>query len=425
MTKGEKRLLGATIGGVGLLILVASWRAGLDADPALNIPTPKMPSLNAYDFYVQAANAHKTLVATTPGAKAVDPVTDPRVSTGLTPQQLAQRYPLATKEAWIKKNAPVFQLLRRGFAYEYRTPPVRTSTAPFMHYADFRELTRLLVIETHVHEEYGDWAAASRSMMNAFRLGHDIPRGGPLIAALVGYAIDAIADKELQKIMPHLDAAASRATAVQIDKLEENRVPYTDTLREEMWTGQASLQEGMRKKGWRRTYSYTPLDGLQLSVLSKRRIIDDYTQNMKALITQMSRPYNQRGLPAVQPNDPVCKLIMPVLESARWNSVRDEAFSRLVQIQLALHAYKLEHGYLPSTLQDLVPGYIHRAPRDPFGGAALHYRLDGNRYLLYSIGPDCKDDGGKPTINTATHTANGRTLVDLDSKGDIVAGINH
>jgi hypothetical protein len=33
---------------------------------------------------------------------------------------------------------------------------------------------------------------------------------------------------------------------------------------------------------------------------------------------------------------------------------------------------------------------------DPFDGQPLRYRNQGTGYVLYSIGPDLKDDGGKP-----------------------------
>jgi len=34
-------------------------------------------------------------------------------------------------------------------------------------------------------------------------------------------------------------------------------------------------------------------------------------------------------------------------------------------------------------------------PRERAGGADLHYRRKGDRYLLYSVGANGKDDGGK------------------------------
>ena len=46
-------------------------------------------------------------------------------------------------------------------------------------------------------------------------------------------------------------------------------------------------------------------------------------------------------------------------------------------------------------LADLKPAYVAEVPKDLFTDADLHYRREGNGYLLYSVGPSGKDDGGK------------------------------
>jgi hypothetical protein len=70
---------------------------------------------------------------------------------------------------------------------------------------------------------------------------------------------------------------------------------------------------------------------------------------------------------------------------------------------LALGAYRTEHGRYPERLQDLVPKYLDRVPKDPFFDGDMRFS-DGNMfyrrltdgYLLYSVGPNGKDDGGPP-----------------------------
>lgn len=51
----------------------------------------------------------------------------------------------------------------------------------------------------------------------------------------------------------------------------------------------------------------------------------------------------------------------------------------------------------PGSLQALVPKYLQRLPSDPFSGSLMVYRPAGTNWLLYSLGPDRVDDGGKPT----------------------------
>ena len=44
----------------------------------------------------------------------------------------------------------------------------------------------------------------------------------------------------------------------------------------------------------------------------------------------------------------------------------------------------------------LVPKYLRQVPSDPFRGHPLVFRPQGTNWLLYSVGPDRVDDGGKP-----------------------------
>jgi len=59
---------------------------------------------------------------------------------------------------------------------------------------------------------------------------------------------------------------------------------------------------------------------------------------------------------------------------------------------LALRAYQLTHGNLPSDLKALVPEYLDSVPVDDFDGQPLRYSPD--RKIVYSVGQNLKDDGG-------------------------------
>jgi hypothetical protein len=43
----------------------------------------------------------------------------------------------------------------------------------------------------------------------------------------------------------------------------------------------------------------------------------------------------------------------------------------------------------------LTPKYLAQVPRDLFSGKPLIYRPAGNGYLLYSVGVNGKDEGGR------------------------------
>ena len=67
----------------------------------------------------------------------------------------------------------------------------------------------------------------------------------------------------------------------------------------------------------------------------------------------------------------------------------------LAQLAFALAAYRAEHGEYPVDLAALAPSYLPAVPDDTFAAGPFHYRRDGEGYLLYSVGPNSKDNGGR------------------------------
>jgi hypothetical protein len=62
---------------------------------------------------------------------------------------------------------------------------------------------------------------------------------------------------------------------------------------------------------------------------------------------------------------------------------------------LALERYRLARASLPEMLSQLVPDYLAAVPEDPFDGAPLRYKRAERGFVVYSVGEDGKDDGGK------------------------------
>jgi len=65
---------------------------------------------------------------------------------------------------------------------------------------------------------------------------------------------------------------------------------------------------------------------------------------------------------------------------------------RITQTGLNLLQYKQKEGAFPDTLEAIKPQNI----KDPFSDGPLVYKTDGQNFILYSIGPDYKDNNGSP-----------------------------
>jgi hypothetical protein len=290
-------------------------------------------------------------------------------------------------------------------------------------------------VESHARSERGDWEGACRSTLDILHLGQDIPRGGALISSLVGGAVNAIGRKELIQIVPHLNAGAARQAALQIEELEEKRFSAADMFQEEKWAGLAQLQKSMKSSNWRSIGALAePVDDpvakwktdFRLQLCSKRGVVRSYTNYMDTLIERNRLTYKSAlAAPALPlPSDPINEVLLPVFERARCNLARDATGNCQMATMLALRAFQLERGRYPTTLRELTPRYLKHVPIDPFGDTEpLRYENQGNTYLLYSIGPDGVDDGGRP-IEAGSGSRSTRYYILPDSKGDAVAGIN-
>jgi len=74
---------------------------------------------------------------------------------------------------------------------------------------------------------------------------------------------------------------------------------------------------------------------------------------------------------------------------------RIEEFERLVDVVFALARYRDQVGKYPERLEQLVPQFLPRIEPDIFSGKPPIYRRSGTGYVLYSVGPNGQDDGGR------------------------------
>jgi hypothetical protein len=82
---------------------------------------------------------------------------------------------------------------------------------------------------------------------------------------------------------------------------------------------------------------------------------------------------------------------------SRMSAVEDRELARvdLIRVAVAIAGYKAEHGKYPDRLEDLAPAHIPEVPLDRYTDKPLVYKKTDDGYLLYALGPNLKDDGGR------------------------------
>jgi len=62
----------------------------------------------------------------------------------------------------------------------------------------------------------------------------------------------------------------------------------------------------------------------------------------------------------------------------------------------AVERWRIAHqGQIPDSLEQLVPAFLPSVPNDPFDGHPLRFKKLEKGYVIYSVGPNGVDDGGK------------------------------
>lgn len=418
----QKRPFAIAVCGIILLLIfsVTAFHRMINADAVVRMPSPRMPSPNAYDVWTAAADA---LVDKEKVWAAIGPRTEGGFS-------------LSQKRSLVRRNAKALALFEKGMGMSYMHPPIRYSRG-IRPYSNFRYLSRLLQLRTSVAMSEGDLMGVCRSSIETIEYGSRLPRGGDCLVMLNGEIAQWTGRLPLWRCVDRLNAEQARAVARQIEAIVKSQAPLSDALEEEKWHAVARLLDVFREKDWRdwigdsfnspkKTGFDAVLWKLRKMTCSKRGAIARCMDYMDAEIAKSRLPYIRRSKSASTTNDPALhSFIEPgIIDAYPYFYAINTTQSSLLMVKLALQAYRLDHGCYPSSLSSLVPGYLSKIPEDPFAlNSPLGYRLQQGKALLYSIGPDCKDDGGRRIWNPQAR-AGREAFIYSDSKGDIMAGVN-
>jgi hypothetical protein len=95
-------------------------------------------------------------------------------------------------------------------------------------------------------------------------------------------------------------------------------------------------------------------------------------------------------------------VLMPAISSVSRTIQADAGANEGVLIGISLMMYQRQHGDWPGSLDELTPRYLPRVPRDRLTGEPLRYHVTGDGPVVYSLGVDGDDDGGRPPVNHQT-----------------------
>lgn len=293
--------------------------------------------------------------------------------------------------------------------------PMVTALIPTL--GDARQLARLCGDRMDMATLAGDRAEFVEALEHALalaRLKHHEPF---LISSLVGIAIEALAYNRVRTLLARhppaewldaMDAAIARQPVPRTMEfvLEGERLAAMDTT--------AWLFSDPDHVRWGRFSSTVRrmAGGTFMSIPEYR--LGTYRENVNAINemwadfqahAKLERFQRPRAVDD-EPSLAMVAMLTPAVGSARRANDQIELDRRGYRVMAALERHRHAHGEYPAALADLAPALLSEVPIDPWSGKPLCYvRIDpatdrhGREYLLYSVGFDGQDNGGKPSIH--------------------------
>lgn len=284
--------------------------------------------------YDDLERAHNMLFG---GPHANAPIPDPGAAT---------RKKLAT---FGRDDMDALDTIRLGLSRECRVRLSYSQSELYTRHTKQRQLMQALLAEGRLAEYEDRLDDAVTCYLDVVRLARKGSHGGIITDVLTAVSIQETGVEQLLRITDALDHREAKRA---IDSLQ----------------GLNMLRE--------------PMD----SIIARDRIFVD----------QMSGKLQRASLVIWESSPQEVALRAATCEHLRFLAKRDRVRTQLAVCEMAVRRYQLDHDRPPDTLAELVPEYLGSVPEDPFVGQPIVYRPDSAGPILYSVGPDGCDDGGRP-----------------------------
>ncbi|MDR1190565.1 MAG: hypothetical protein LBK60_02725 [Verrucomicrobiales bacterium] len=298
---------------------------------------------------------------------------------------------------------------------------------PLPHLSPCVELAKVLHLRARCYLEIGESEKAADDLVDIFKLAQAIECNPTLVDFLVaitqrGYALPVIWSGIVNQQWRDEDLARLSQAVAAHNGFEELKQGYIKEQTFMMaidadvveWSSAyiKSFNEPSRRQKW---------DALLIRAIPLGVILSDksfYVRWMQVNLDAINVEEQTVSVPLCEANDATLAqlggwlngafhVFTKLLAPGAWTSTiikklaQMEVMCHQALLACALEQYRLRHGKLPLTLNELVPDYLEQIPNQVTVSEPMHYRrVSDQDYLLYSIGWNLQDDSGTISDDT-------------------------
>jgi hypothetical protein len=285
-----------------------------------------------------------------------------------------------------------------------------------------RYMATMLRADAIVAGNAGDSKRLLQDIHSTLSLSKQVGKDAPLLLGLMSIAISEMAIEDVERTLREHPTLIRKEELIELSRrlsspkvaadlfsLDAERMSFDDMLQRaytddgsgsgrltsEALTDYALFDYPPRKSRWWETAAQP---AISLLAPSRRKFKEEYTQGMDMAESNLKLALREANWPGAHevPLSPFSAAwAMPSLHRSQDGAERTLGHRDGVVTGIALELYRREHGNYPDSLDALVPELLPEVPIDRITGAPVRYgRVDG-RPVVYSVGPDRKDDNGR------------------------------
>lgn len=327
-------------------------------------------------------------------------------------------------EAWIATNQMIFELFAKAATgTNAQAPTIVSFDALVPEITASHKLQRVLAYEAARNFGEGRSAEGVSTIAMVLHANHHMDQGQCLIGRLVAVAGDQLAMAQVWRAARagQIDGESNERLVQLIAWRDATREPFAETMRYELlfvldlagrvssgsYTGPLGCTD-YEQNALTLLRPFLPVLGGTTARMrehigayySHAIAAEDDPRRLAEFKKRVEEPFESAPNLSRYFDDPVGRFLMNLgigsLSRSVEQGMKHRATLRTTGLMLAVEQWRMDHGdQPPGAVGDLVPKYLGKVPEDPFAkGSNLLYRVDGESYVVYSVGADGDDGRG-------------------------------
>lgn len=394
----------------------------------LGLPRNLSTETNAAPLYLQAIAAYKALPDRTNLEK--------RLNAAIAAQSMVPTV--------IRDRKQLQSIIR--YALEATSKPAcdfgrdwsRGYEVGFPEYADLNGVLKLLAADAVLDAKSGNFRLANDKLKACFRIADAICEEPTLTAMLVSIVLDGITYRRIEQIASGVNGSSEALASLRHTMSTKRRPKSLEwALAGQVVLGRITLmnlkgpkaflqltgsgtEQAAQPTGAKPPASLGSVPPKYFSRAGEARMLEYWRRAWLSIQKEdplsSGKKIDELGKEAASKKDPtyiVPAILMPVFTGTGEAVVKNQIVVELTKAKIELLQYRIKTGRYPAKLSE-----IASLAKDPHTGKPFAYRQRGNGFVLYSVGPDGKDDGGRRAISMKT----GRYDIVVEHPMDISKG---